>query len=150
MEELTLTKQGDTWTLAVQHSPSGSSYGCDLSEDAYQQLRQHFLSQLSDRFFKTVTGKIIDLEQISAIGETTRLEEKRVNVLYLVYLKLHQKPLTISAYEYAPHHSTWPFRTSEREQLYKSIKMEFDKDKEALIKAWHTWANQIGTFGING
>lgn len=43
-ETVKITKIANGYQLTVQHDQSGSAYGCDLSEAAYQQLRLHFVS----------------------------------------------------------------------------------------------------------
>jgi hypothetical protein len=43
-ETVTITKIANGYQLTVQHDQSGSAYGCDLSEAAYQQLRLHFVN----------------------------------------------------------------------------------------------------------
>jgi hypothetical protein len=43
-ETVTITKIANGYRLTLQHDQSGSAYGCDLSESAYQQLRLHFVS----------------------------------------------------------------------------------------------------------
>lgn len=43
-ETVTVHKKGEDFEIAVQHDQSGSSYGMPLSKNAYEQLRQHFVS----------------------------------------------------------------------------------------------------------
>lgn len=43
-ETVTVTNKGTYYEIVVQHDQSGSAYGIDLSNEAYRQLRQHFVS----------------------------------------------------------------------------------------------------------
>lgn len=43
-ETVTVTNKGTYYEIVVQHDQSGSAYGIDLSNEAYEQLRQHFVS----------------------------------------------------------------------------------------------------------
>jgi hypothetical protein len=43
-ETVTVLPKGEDIEITVQHDQSGSAYGITLSKDAYEQLRQHFVS----------------------------------------------------------------------------------------------------------
>ena len=43
-ETLTVHQKGEDFEITVQHDQSGSAYGIPLSKNAYEQLRQHFVS----------------------------------------------------------------------------------------------------------
>lgn len=43
-ETVTVHQKGDDFEITVQHDQSGSAYGITLSKNAYEQLRQHFVS----------------------------------------------------------------------------------------------------------
>lgn len=51
-ETVTITKIANGYQLTIHHDQSGSGYGCDLSEDAYQQLRLHFVVGRSEQSCK--------------------------------------------------------------------------------------------------
>lgn len=59
-ETVIITKIANGYQLTVQHDQSGSAYGCDLSEAAYEQLRLHFVSGTLPEFNST---KIIELAE---------------------------------------------------------------------------------------
>lgn len=40
--------KGNGFEIVVQHTESGSAYGIDLSKDAYNQLRIHFISEKAE------------------------------------------------------------------------------------------------------
>lgn len=42
-ETVMIKKLADGYQMMVQHDQSGSAYGCELSESAYEQLRLHFV-----------------------------------------------------------------------------------------------------------
>jgi hypothetical protein len=44
METVTVHQKGEDFEITVQHDQSGSAYGITLSKNAYEQLRQHFVS----------------------------------------------------------------------------------------------------------
>jgi hypothetical protein len=44
-ETLTVTPKGKDFEITVQHDQSGSSYGITLSNNTYEQLRQHLIKQ---------------------------------------------------------------------------------------------------------
>jgi hypothetical protein len=48
-ETVTITKTANGYQLTVQHDQSGSAYGCDLSEAAYEQLRLHLVVGRSEQ-----------------------------------------------------------------------------------------------------
>jgi len=43
-ETLTVLPKGEDFEIIVQHDQTGSAYGITLSKNAYEQLRQHFVS----------------------------------------------------------------------------------------------------------
>lgn len=43
-ETVTVDQKGEDFKIIVQHDQSGSAYGMPLSKNAYEQLRQHFVS----------------------------------------------------------------------------------------------------------
>lgn len=43
-ETVTVHQKGEEFEIIVQHDQSGSAYGMPLSKNAYEQLRQHFVS----------------------------------------------------------------------------------------------------------
>ena len=43
-ETVTVHQTGEDFEIIVQHDQSGSAYGMPLSKNAYEQLRQHFVS----------------------------------------------------------------------------------------------------------
>lgn len=43
-ETVTVLPKGEDFEIIVQHNQSGSAYGMPLSKNAYEQLRQHFVS----------------------------------------------------------------------------------------------------------
>lgn len=43
-ETLTVLQKGEDFEIIVQHDQTGSAYGITLSKNAYEQLRQHFVS----------------------------------------------------------------------------------------------------------
>ena len=43
-ETVTVLPKGEDFEIIVQHDQSGSAYGITLSKNAYEQLRQHFVS----------------------------------------------------------------------------------------------------------
>lgn len=43
-ETLTVLQKGEDFEIIVEHDQSGSAYGITLSKNAYEQLRQHFVS----------------------------------------------------------------------------------------------------------
>ena len=43
-ETVTVHQKGEDFEIIVQHDQSGSAYGMPLSKNAYEQLRQHFVS----------------------------------------------------------------------------------------------------------
>lgn len=43
-ETVTVLSKGENFEIIVQHDQSGSAYGMTLSKNAYEQLRQHFVS----------------------------------------------------------------------------------------------------------
>lgn len=43
-ETVTVYQKGEDFEIIVQHDQSGSAYGIPLSKNAYEQLRQHFVS----------------------------------------------------------------------------------------------------------
>jgi len=43
-ETVTVHQKGENFEITVQHDQSGSAYGMPLSKNAYEQLRQHFVS----------------------------------------------------------------------------------------------------------
>ena len=43
-ETVTVHQKGEDFEITVQHDQSGSAYGMPLSKNAYEQLRQHFVS----------------------------------------------------------------------------------------------------------
>jgi hypothetical protein len=42
-ETVTVQPKGEGFEIIVQHDQTGSAYGIDLSKDAYEQLRLHFV-----------------------------------------------------------------------------------------------------------
>lgn len=44
-ETLTVLQKGEDFEIIVQHDQTGSAYGITLSKNAYEQLRQHFVSR---------------------------------------------------------------------------------------------------------
>jgi hypothetical protein len=45
-ETVTVHQKGEDFEIIVQHDQTGSAYGMPLSKNAYEQLRQHFVSDL--------------------------------------------------------------------------------------------------------
>lgn len=43
-ETLTVIPKGEDFEIIAQHDQTGSAYGITLSKNAYEQLRQHFVS----------------------------------------------------------------------------------------------------------
>ena len=43
-ETVTVSQKGEDFEITVQHDQSCSAYGMSLSRNAYEQLRQHFVS----------------------------------------------------------------------------------------------------------
>lgn len=43
-ETLTVLPKGEDFEIIIHHDQSGSVYGITLSKNAYEQLRQHFVS----------------------------------------------------------------------------------------------------------
>ena len=43
-ETVIVLPKGEDFEIIVQHDQSGSAYGMSLSKNAYEQLRQHFVS----------------------------------------------------------------------------------------------------------
>lgn len=43
-ETVTVLPKGEDFEIIVQHDQTGSAYGITLSKNAYEQLRQHFVS----------------------------------------------------------------------------------------------------------
>ena len=43
-ETLTVLPKGEDFEIIVQHDQTGGAYGIILSKNAYEQLRQHFVS----------------------------------------------------------------------------------------------------------
>ena len=48
-ETLTVLLKGEDFEIIVQHDQTGSAYGITLSKNAYEQLRQHFVSGRSEQ-----------------------------------------------------------------------------------------------------
>ncbi len=48
-ETLTVLQKGEDFEIIVQHDQTGSAYGITLSKNAYEQLRQHFVSGRSEQ-----------------------------------------------------------------------------------------------------
>jgi hypothetical protein len=48
-ETVTVHQKGEDFEIIVQHDQSGSAYGMPLSKNAYEQLRQHFVSGRSEQ-----------------------------------------------------------------------------------------------------
>jgi hypothetical protein len=67
-ETVTVFAKGEDFEIIVQHDQSGSAYGMPLSKNAYEQLRQHFVSG-SLAFL----GKILE-EEMSAELRTWLME----------------------------------------------------------------------------
>ena len=49
-ETVTVHQKGEDFEITVQHDQTGSAYGITLSKNAYEQLRQHFVSWQSEQF----------------------------------------------------------------------------------------------------
>lgn len=49
-ETLTVLQKGEDFEIIVQHDQTGSAYGINLSKNAYEQLRQHFVVGRSESF----------------------------------------------------------------------------------------------------
>lgn len=54
-ETVEVHKKGNGFEIIVQHDQTGSGYGMDLSKDAYEQLRLHFVS---GSFFDIIEGNV--------------------------------------------------------------------------------------------
>jgi hypothetical protein len=67
-ETVTVLPKGEDFEIIVQHDQSGSAYTITLSKNAYEQLRQHFVSG-SLAFL----GKILE-EEMSAELRTWLME----------------------------------------------------------------------------
>ena len=67
-ETVIVLPKGEDFEIIVQHDQSGSAYGMSLSKNAYEQLRQHFVSG-SLAFL----GKILE-EEMSAEMRTWLME----------------------------------------------------------------------------
>lgn len=52
-ETLEVHPKGDGFEIIVQHDQTGSAYGIDLSKEAYEQLRLHFVSGSAYRYQMT-------------------------------------------------------------------------------------------------
>ena len=48
-ETITVHPKNDGFEIVVQHDQTGSAYGIDLSKDAYEQLRLHFVVGQSEQ-----------------------------------------------------------------------------------------------------
>lgn len=48
-ETVTVVKEGDRYQITVQHDLSGSAYGIPLSDSAYEQLLQYFVTVNENR-----------------------------------------------------------------------------------------------------
>lgn len=50
-ETVTVHPKGDGFEIIVLHDQTGSAYGIDLSKNAYEQLRLHFVVGQSEQFY---------------------------------------------------------------------------------------------------
>ena len=66
-ETLTVLPKGEDFEIIVQHDQTGSAYGITLSKNAYEQLRQHFVSGRSEQLPTDIEiGKMVsDLAKIA-------------------------------------------------------------------------------------
>ena len=66
-ETLTVLQKGEDFEIIVQHDQTGSAYGITLSKNAYEQLRQHFVSGRSEQLPTDIEiGKMVsDLAKIA-------------------------------------------------------------------------------------
>jgi hypothetical protein len=48
-ETVTVTNKGTHYVIVVQHDQSGSAYGMDISNEAYRQLREHFVGSANSK-----------------------------------------------------------------------------------------------------
>lgn len=53
-ETVTVLPKGENFEIIVQHDQTGSAYGIDISKDAYEQLRQHFVAHSTGSKQKTL------------------------------------------------------------------------------------------------
>ena len=52
-ETLKVLQKGEDFEIIVQHDQTGSACGITLSKNAYEQLRQHFVSGRSEQLCRT-------------------------------------------------------------------------------------------------
>ena len=67
METVIIHHKGEDFEIIVEHDQSGSAYGITLSKNAYEQLRQHFVSGRSEQLSTDIEiGKMVsDLAKIA-------------------------------------------------------------------------------------
>ena len=67
METVIIHQKGEDFEITVQHDQSGSAYGITLSKNAYEQLREHFVSGRSEQLPTDIEiGKMVsDLAKIA-------------------------------------------------------------------------------------
>ena len=67
METVIIHQKGEDFEIIVQHDQTGSAYGITLSKNAYEQLRQHFVSGRSEQLPTDIEiGKMVsDLAKIA-------------------------------------------------------------------------------------
>ena len=53
-ETVTVLPKGENFEIIVQHDQTDSAYGIDISKDAYEQLRQHFVAHSTGSKQKTL------------------------------------------------------------------------------------------------
>ena len=66
-ETLTVLQKGEDFEIIVQHDKTGSAYGITLSKNAYDLLREHFVSGRSEQLPTDIEiGKMVsDLAKIA-------------------------------------------------------------------------------------
>jgi hypothetical protein len=60
-ETVTVRQKGEDFEIIVQHDQSGSAYGMPLSKNAYEQLRQHFVSGRSEQLVNFLTHEYTNI-----------------------------------------------------------------------------------------
>ena len=63
-ETVTVHPKNDGFEIVVQHDQTGSAYGIDLSKDAYEQLRLHFVVGQSEQLKCPNCELDYDIEEI--------------------------------------------------------------------------------------
>jgi hypothetical protein len=61
-ETVIVLPKGEDFQIIVQHDQSGSAYGITISKNAYEQLRQHFVSGRSEQLVCDVCESTDDVQ----------------------------------------------------------------------------------------